>query len=128
MAQEQPGASDDTASACESMPYHETTDRVFGQHAASTFVASEATDDTISLVGSCPRCLAGMEVVIPSVMFLANRTGRLRGFFKKDDKTPTAGKEQNVPMICLCPAPHPGRPQDRKGCGAYWNLTVKGQT
>lgn len=129
MAQEQHGGTDETAPACERMPYQETTDPAFGQQAAGTFIASRAADGTTSLVGSCPRCSAGMEVVIPDEMFLANRTGLLRRMFGRTDGTtsPAESDKQVVPMICLCPAPHPGRPQDRKGCGAYWNLTVEGQ-
>jgi hypothetical protein len=128
MTQEQPDASDDTTAACERMPYQETTNPAFGQQAAGKFIASRTADGTVSLLGSCPRCSASMEVVIPDEMFLANRTGLLQRMFGRTDWTtsPAESNEQEVPMICLCPAPHPGRPQDRKGCGAYWNLTIEG--
>jgi hypothetical protein len=129
MAQEQPETTNDSAHACERMPYQEITDPAFGQLAADTFIASMDASGAISLVGSCPRCSAGMEVVIPGEMFLANRTSVLRRMFGQTGGTTSRAEsdEQEVPMICLCPATHPGRPENRKGCGAYWNLTVGGQ-
>jgi hypothetical protein len=127
MTQDQPNASADTTTACERMPYQEMTDPAFGQRAADTFVASRTADRAISLVGPCPRCSSGMEVVIPGEMFLATRTSLLRRALGRPDGTasPAGSQEEEVPMICLCTATHPGRPEGRKGCGAYWNLTVE---
>ena len=94
MAQEQHGGTDETAPACERMPYQETTDPAFGQQAAGTFIASRAADGTTSLVGSCPRCSAGMEVVIPDEMFLANRTGRPSTNARADRRDDFARRER----------------------------------
>lgn len=113
------------ALGCEDMHYRETTDPAFGQKAAGIFVASREEDGTISLVGTCPRCGGSMGVIIPEEMFLANRATRLQ---PADEATPHAESDERViPMICRCSATHPGRPKERKGCGAYWNLTVGGQ-
>jgi hypothetical protein len=126
MTHEQPDADDDTASACERMPYEEITEDAFGQQAATTFDATRAADDTYSVVGRCPRCGASMEVVIPGEMFLANRSLLRRRPWRTDSTA--SPRTEEVPMSCLCSAPHPGRPQDRKGCGAYWKLIVEGQS
>ena len=125
MTQPQPATGASAALACEHMHYQETTDPAFGQKAAGMFVASREDDGTISLVGTCPRCGGSMGVIIPEEMFLANRTSRPQ---RPDGVTSQAdGDEQVIPMICRCPATHPGRPKERQGCGAYWNLTVGGQ-
>jgi hypothetical protein len=126
MAQKHSGTSNGIAPACEHVPYQETTDPQFGQQAARTFTALRETDETITLAGSCPRCNGAMKVDIPDEVFLASRTGRLQRLLGRPDRTtsPAAGEGQEVPIICLCRATHPGRPENRKGCGAYWNLIV----
>jgi hypothetical protein len=114
---------------CEQMPYHEASDPAFAVKAASTFRASAGDADTVALTGSCPRCDAGMSVVVPGEMFFANRAAFLRRMLgrSRPPAVPSAGRDQEVPLVCLCTASHPGRPADRKGCGAYWNLMLSDQ-
>jgi hypothetical protein len=125
MAQEQAHTND----TCERIPYREMTDPEFARQAADTFTASREADGSISLVGTCPRCSVSMEVLIPEEMFLANRTGLLGRMLGRAVETTSQadGSAQEVPIICLCTKSHPGRPENRKGCGAYWNLAVGGK-
>ncbi|GAA4205858.1 hypothetical protein [Microbispora amethystogenes] len=129
MAQQLPDADDDTPQFCGNLPYREGTDPAFEQQAAATFSATKTADGTLSLVGPCPRCHSGMNVVVPPELFLASRTGLLRRLLRRSDHaTFAAGAgEQKVPVVCLCSVTHPGTPPDRRGCGAYWNLIVDDQ-
>jgi hypothetical protein len=128
MTQEQPEAVQGNPPECGNMPYQEATDPAFAEKAAKTFTASRDADGTISLMGHCPRCHANMEVFVPGEIFIANRFGffgRLLG--RTGSASSTANNdEQDVPIACLCAAPHPGRPSNRTGCGAYWRLKVGG--
>jgi hypothetical protein len=44
----------------------------------------------------------------------------------EDGLSTTAPEDEpnGEPMICTCDKEHAGRPPDRRGCGAFWNLTV----
>jgi hypothetical protein len=110
---------------CELMPYQEATDSAFGEKAAGAFIAAKEDDGSISLVGTCPRCGGSTAVIVPEEMFLANRGSRPQP--PNGASSQAESDERVIPMICRCPANHPGRPEERKGCGAYWNLTVGGQ-
>jgi hypothetical protein len=43
-----------------------------------------------------------------------------------------SGKQNDAdtvePMLCTCDDDHPHRPEGRKGCGAYWNFIIPGQS
>jgi hypothetical protein len=108
------------------MPYREAFDLEFAERAAASFSASVVDEDTVSLTGPCPRCGTGMNVVVPSEMFFADRTRLLRRLLGRPGRQPSP-PDQEVPMFCSCRAEHPGRPEGRTGCGAYWNLAVGGQ-
>ncbi|MFE5807806.1 hypothetical protein [Streptomyces sp. NPDC056491] len=37
---------------------------------------------------------------------------------------PAAASSTVLPISCVCPGTHDGRPEDRTGCGAFWTLTL----
>lgn len=104
----------------EPLPYDEVTDTEYAEKAAAEFTIDTAGYGTLLLRGPCPRCRAVIEVPVVDRVLRDSRsitlpwTGRRR-------------QEDHVePMICLCVDSHPGRPDGRIGCGAYWTLLIPG--
>lgn len=111
---------------CDELPFRETKDPAFGERAAESFTVSLVANGTLALVGCCPRCHGSMELVTVDDVYLAHRLNIFRRIFRGDrsGSLPTVESTREVPMICLCTSAHPGRPEGRKGCGAYWVLTL----
>jgi len=96
------------------LPYLETTDPAYGEQAASSFAVEEVTPGALRVCGPCPRCGDPIEVPVVTRVY----RGRRRA----------AGETMSVPIDCTCEGhDHPGRPDGRAGCGAYWNLTLRGE-
>lgn len=94
-------------------PYHVVTDDHYGEQVATSFDASPIQGGNI-LSGLCPRCADAMT--FPQVK------GVFRTIWPGRPKASTAAT--TLPMNCRCTEEHPGRPNGKKGCGAYWNITV----
>lgn len=95
------------------MPYEETTDDDYGVRAARSFSATTVQPGTVELSGPCPRCGAVIHAPVVTDIY---KSFRLRG------RSAPAPAERIEPLICTCDHDHPGRPDDRVGCGAYWLL------
>ncbi|MFI7060573.1 hypothetical protein ACIBL3_06290 [Kribbella sp. NPDC050124] len=92
------------------VPYREVSEPGYAEKAAETFVI-ENFDVGMSLLGGvCPRCQAAIEVPL------------VDGIFRSAPTTERAERNGHhaVPVICTCTEAHPGRPDGRVGCGAYW--------
>jgi hypothetical protein len=105
------------------LPYVETTEDVYSEEAAKSFSVIELRHGTLLLRGPCPRCHAMIEVPIVSTIFKSPRSllDKLR---PRSPNAVTTGKGHIEPMMCVCADEHPGRPEGRAGCGAYWTLTI----
>lgn len=92
------------------VPYREVSEPGYAEQAAATFVI-ETFDVGMSLLGGvCPRCQAAIEVPLVDGVFRRTLSTNERA----------EGDHQPVPIICTCSEAHPGRPDGRVGCGAYW--------
>ena len=98
-------------------PYEEITHPSFAEQAAS--FQAVPTRGGVVLSGPCPRC--GDPMDFPHVDSVVRSGLRLR----PHPVPPAATAETVVPMICTCAVPHPGRPNDLDGCGAYWNVILR---
>jgi hypothetical protein len=103
------------------LPYREITDESYARKAAPTFGIEEPKPGLRILRGSCPRCGAIIDIPLMPSVFGGNRSSStvLRpGATSKGD----AGSIE--PVLCTCDDDHPGRPDGRRGCGAYWNFVI----
>lgn len=89
------------------VPYRELSEPGYAEQAAATFVIEEFGGGMSLLGGQCPRCGVAIEVPL------------IDGVFRRHLAT-GAGDVRSVPIICTCTEAHPGRPEGRVGCGAYW--------
>ena len=107
----------------------ETSDE-YAAYAARTFGSVISKDGSVTLVGSCPRCMHAMEYLIASggvTRSWVRRASSLlggAGSAAPVSPLPAAGDDDAEKMICTCEHDHPGRPADYLGCGAWWNLAV----
>ncbi len=93
------------------LDYAETT----ADDYAEKFVQSATPSTTrrgVQLSGRCPRCDDPMDYPIVTEVFQSS-TGGGHG----------AGTDE-TPLLCTCKVPHPKRPADEEGCGAYWNIRL----
>lgn len=116
--------------SCETIAYAEGTDPAYEARSAQEFTVRETPDGSMLLVGPCPRCRGAMEALIPAEVFLSSRTGLLARVLKRAEQHTRVAEDedvQEVPLMCRCTGEHAGRPSDRKGCGAHWNLVIEDQ-
>ena len=103
------------------LPYREVTEPNYAQQVAQTFTLEKPHAGITILRGNCPRCDALLELPVVDTMFQGMRT--VSDLFHR--RWTTSPADDHVePMICLCEDEHPGRPEGRTGCGAYWTLLV----
>jgi hypothetical protein len=54
-----------------------------------------------------------------------------KGVFSRSTPPPDlssgVGGTRALPMLCTCVLPHPDRPADEEGCGAYWSVEVSSE-
>ncbi len=106
------------------LPYQEITDVHYAQEAAPTFHIEEPRPGIRVLRGQCPRCHAVIDIPVVPTVFEGSRWS-VTGLFRRHDSNP-GETETGEPVLCTCDAHnHPGRPEGRKGCGAYWNFVVR---
>jgi hypothetical protein len=95
----------------DTIDYEETT----GDDYAETFVQSATSSTTrrgLLLSGRCPRCNDPMDYPIVTEVFQSSTGGR------------QSATTDDTPLLCTCKVPHPKRPADDEGCGAYWNIRL----
>jgi hypothetical protein len=95
----------------ELVPYRELSEPDYAETAAATFVIEDFDIGMSLLSGLCPRCGVAIEVPLIDGVFRGDR---------RVDTAERAGGARTVPIICTCTEAHPGRPDGRVGCGAYW--------
>jgi hypothetical protein len=105
----------------EPQPYRENTQDSYAQWAADTFAARNAEPGVLLLHGSCPQCQANIEVVIVTTIFAARH--RIRDWLRSA-RQPKRDEDVRQPVLCTCQDDHPGRPDGRLGCGAYWTMII----
>jgi hypothetical protein len=93
----------------ESLSYMEITDEKYATRAAETFQIERLNGDVTLLHGTCPRCGALFSTPLVPVVY-------------RDDAMGDGGFHV---VFCTCDHPHPNRPPDRSGCGAYWGFLLK---
>jgi hypothetical protein len=106
------------------VPYLEITDDSYAQKAAPTFRIEETRPGARVLRGQCPRCDAIIDIPVMPTVFGGSRWS-ITGLFHPADRK-AADADYVEPVLCTCDAhSHAGRPEGRKGCGAYWNLLIR---
>lgn len=105
--------------------YQEVTDPAYAEKVAKTFTLDEPEPGTQILRGPCPRCGTVIDVPVVSVVFrliMDDALGTTRAVWGR--KKAVSDGPQVEPMMCTCEDPHPGRPPDYVGCGAFWKLAI----
>jgi hypothetical protein len=87
------------------LPYRPTHEASYATVSAETFEIDDHGSGVLTLKGPCPRCAAFLEILVSGSVVR------------------TVGGDPVV-VICDCECEHPGRPADRRGCGAYWKLIL----
>jgi hypothetical protein len=106
------------------LPYQEITDDSFAGKAAPTFRIEEPRAGMRVLRGQCPRCDAIIDIPVMPTVFEGNRWF-ITGLFHRGDGEPRAADAVEH-VLCTCDMHnHPGRPEGRRGCGAYWNFVIR---
>lgn len=117
------------------LPYDEEVRSDDASRAMDTITATLFPGDesplAVNLAGTCPRCgdaLPGerrwLVAMAPAAKMndrqrkqLAAELGELGVDLSHGDET--------FPLTCRCDGNHPGRPKDKKGCGAKFNIRVR---
>jgi hypothetical protein len=103
------------------LPYAEITDDSYAERAAQNFTVVEAAPGTLVLHGPCPRCATLIDIPVVQSIF---RGFHFPGGWPTARHGTATEPAHNEPMICTCGDEHPGRPEGRQGCGAYWILNI----
>jgi hypothetical protein len=98
----------------EILPYAEITDEDYAISAAGKFRIERLDGDVTLLHGTCPRCAGPVSTPLVPVVYREASTG----------ERPSEDGEFHV-VFCTCDHPHPNRPPDRSGCGAYWGFLLE---
>jgi hypothetical protein len=96
--------------------YAEVTASEFAGIAAANFVIEEFPAGLL-LRGRCPRCDAPMEAAVVDAVV---KGGGTPSVIATEDES--GGRLE--PIVCACLDAHPGRPEGRSGCGAYWLFVI----
>ncbi|MFE6871559.1 hypothetical protein ACFVFS_34040 [Kitasatospora sp. NPDC057692] len=96
------------------------TEPAYAEEAARTFTVEEYPEGLL-LRGPCPRCGTHIQIELFEAVFSRGPTpgGSPTGTHADG---PEAGSVE--PVICTCEEPHPGRPADDIGCGAFWVFLI----
>ncbi|MEU6979395.1 MULTISPECIES: hypothetical protein [unclassified Streptomyces] len=94
------------------LPYREVTDPSYADAYTAGLRVSDTRDGAV-LSGSCPRCACPFDFSYTRRVFRYPRPGG------------RSAPAVTVPVLCVCEAPHEGRPADEEGCGAYWNVVLE---
>lgn len=95
--------------------FEEVTKPDYAHVAAETLRLDPVGADSVLLRGPCPRCRCDVDIPVIDSVFRSWWVGRR--------SVPTQ-TDSVYPVVCNCRTDHPGRPADRTGCGAYWNLVI----
>ncbi|MGW6982042.1 hypothetical protein ACWGE1_21850 [Streptomyces sp. NPDC054932] len=105
------------------LPYQEVTTPEYAALAAALFTLEEDGQGMTVLRGSCPRCGAALEATVASDVLQGMRLRPFPDVVRRLRAAPRPG-DRLEPMLCTCGDAHPGRPEGRVGCGAYWTLLL----
>ncbi|MFJ9643613.1 hypothetical protein [Streptomyces sp. NPDC101206] len=108
----------------DALAYAETTDDTYAAAAARTFSVQRPSKGFTLLNGPCPRCRAALSVPLVSDVLRQAGPRRRRTWRIRLRRTGRDALRPYDTVRCNCRLPHPGRPEGRRGCGAYWNLRV----
>ncbi|WP_405425181.1 hypothetical protein [Streptomyces erythrochromogenes] len=110
------------------IPYEETTDGAYAVTAARTFSVQRPSKGFTLLNGDCPRCRGTLSVpLVSDVLRQGEPPSRRRGILRWAAGTRRSRPAPYETVRCNCRLPHSGRPENRRGCGAYWNVYVAPQ-
>ncbi|GHA94280.1 hypothetical protein GCM10010330_55470 [Streptomyces tendae] len=102
------------------VPYEEVNQRSFEEESARRFTLVQVAKGTAELRGPCPRCGTAIQIPLVSGTYKSFRLWRRNGV----RPTPPPGEVHEETVICTCEEDHPGRPEGKIGCGAYWCLEI----
>jgi hypothetical protein len=102
-------------------PYEEVTDDRYAKEAANNFAPSSPAPGTLALTGPCPRCDVVIQIPIVDEVY---KTFRWRTGKAPSGAVQPKTTERVEPVVCTCVEPHPNRPANRTGCGAYWQFRL----
>ncbi|MER7955972.1 MULTISPECIES: hypothetical protein [unclassified Streptomyces] len=88
------------------LQYQLSSDPLYASTAAAVFTVEDYGDGAAVLRGPCPRC--GVSLEVPAF----------------DEVVRAVGGGDPLLVVCDCRQEHPGRPDGRTGCGAYWNFLL----
>lgn len=100
------------------LPYEEVNKESFARDSAAEFELVQAGPGTAELRGPCPRCRTTIRVPVVTSTFKSFRLWPRTG-----QRTPPANVREEL-VICTCEEEHPGRPDGKFGCGAFWRLQI----
>ncbi|WP_445528866.1 hypothetical protein [Streptomyces cyslabdanicus] len=100
------------------LPYEEITEPSFGARAAVEFSLIQVGPGAAELRGPCPRCRTTIRLPVVNSVYKNFRLWRRPG----QQASPPSVHEELV--ICTCAEDHPGRPEGKVGCGAFWRLEI----
>lgn len=103
------------------LPYKEITEDTYAETAANELTVTELARGTLVASGPCPRCRDFIEITLVNKIFRYWRSG---GGSPRAAAPNVREAGHEEPMMCTCQDDHPGRPEGRPGCGAYWALTI----
>jgi hypothetical protein len=106
---------DDATSPTRPLPYEFRTSERYSE---AVFRQEPARHGVIILRGQCPRCAAPLSIPILDPV-LGGRRDFPSWLAPGGDR-----REDATPLLCNCREPHPGRPADAIGCGAYWTTVL----
>ena len=112
--------SDGHSGSPETLPYEEITEPSYAETAARSFTVERAKAGVALMHGICPRC--GAHITSPLVAFLYRDSLVGRDKARSGQETSDDGVYHVV--FCTCDHPHPNRPVERVGCGAYWSFLL----
>lgn len=75
--------------------------------------------DAVVIEATCPRCDHLTATHLPIGVIAP----AMKGIVRRSVDIP-AGRYDTV-MVCSCGYPHPGRPPEETGCGAYWRVAME---
>jgi hypothetical protein len=94
------------------LPY-ERTQREDGAEAMKSWTKTRL-EKSWRYAGSCPRCNHRTEKDIPD-----------KAIVLKLAASPAPAESDRYVVECNCGEPHTDRPDDGKGCGAFWGVEIR---
>ncbi|WP_327266097.1 hypothetical protein OG444_36195 [Streptomyces sp. NBC_01232] len=115
------------------VPYEETTDLRYAREVVQNHELTHVKGDDYALTCVCPRCGAALEIELfepgfraltPAAQQPGAQPPPAPAPVPAQGPAPAPASSTVLPISCVCPGTHDGRPEDRTGCGAFWTLTL----